>query len=180
MLLEAFVIEQWNPDGPRSGQDLYDLSEVLYASIHAGASVSFVLPFSLDDAQSFWRHKVLPGVRDHSRVVLIARDEEEIVGTVQLILDTPPNQRHRAEVAKLLVHPDARRRGVARALMEELEKVARGEGRTLITLDTRTGDAAEPLYRSMGYQLAGIVPRYACDPEERQLESTSILYKDLF
>lgn len=82
-------------------------------------------------------------------------------------------------MAKLLVHPKGRRRGLARELMEELEKVARGEGRTLITLDTRTGDAAEPLYRSMGYQLAGIIPRYACDPAGRQLEPTSILYKDL-
>jgi ribosomal protein S18 acetylase RimI-like enzyme len=77
------------------------------------------------------------------------------------------------------VHPKARRRGVARALMEELENLARRERRTLITLDTRTGDAAEPLYRSMGYLLAGVIPRYACDPEGRSLESTSILYKDL-
>jgi hypothetical protein len=78
------VIEQWNPDGPRSEQDLYELAGALHASVHAGASVSFVLPFSLDDAQSFGRHKVLPGVRNRSRIVLVVRGEGEIVGTVQL------------------------------------------------------------------------------------------------
>jgi ribosomal protein S18 acetylase RimI-like enzyme len=114
-----------------------------------------------------------------SRILLVARIESEIVGAVQLILDTPANQRHRAEVAKLLVHPKARRRGVARALMQAAESVARKEGRTLITLDTRTGDLAEPLYLSMGYIKAGIIPQYAVDPEGKKLEATSILYKQL-
>ena len=173
------LLEEWNPDGPRSEQDLRELAAVLHASVHAGASVSFVLPFSLEDAESFWRNNVLPGVRDRTRIVLVARDGAGIVATVQLILDTPPNQKHRAEVAKLLVHPKARRQGLARALMEELENVARREGRALLTLDTRTGDAAEPLYRSMGYTLVGVIPQYACDPESRNLEPTSILYKEL-
>jgi len=179
MLLGPPVIEEWNPAGPRREQDLLELSGVLHAAVHAGASVSFILPFSLEDALAFWRDKVLQGVKDHTRVVLVARSEGEIVGTVQLLLDTPPNQPHRAEVAKLLVHPDARRRGIARALMEEIENVARRAGRTLITLDTRTGDSAEPLYRSMGYVLVGVIPRYARDPESRTLEATSILYKEL-
>lgn len=173
------MIEEWSPDGPRAEHDLQELSAVLHAAVHAGASVSFVLPFSLDDAQSFWRTKVLPGVRNRSRIVLIARIEDEIVGAVQLILDTPANQRHRAEVAKLLVHPKARRRGIARALMQAVENTARKDGRTLITLDTRTGDLAEPLYLSMGYIKAGIIPRYAIDPEGQKLESTTILYKEL-
>lgn len=173
------MIEEWRSDSARVAQDLDELAGVLHAVVHAGASVSFVLPFSLEDARAFWRSKVLPDVRKRRRMVLLARSDGEIVGTVQLILDTPPNQGHRAEVAKLLVHPKARRRGVARALMEAIENVARREGRTLITLDTRTGDMAEPLYRSMGYVLVGIIPRYAIDPHGQALEPTSILYKEL-
>jgi ribosomal protein S18 acetylase RimI-like enzyme len=136
-------------------------------------------PFSFDDARAFWATKVVPGVIDRSRIVLIARIEDEIVGTVQVLLDTPANQRHRAEMAKLLVHPKARRRGVARALMQAVENIARKEGRALITLDTRTGDRAEPLYLSLGYVQAGIIPRYAIDPEGRKLEATTVLYKEL-
>lgn len=173
------MIEEWNPVGPQAEQDLEELSAVLHAVVHAGASVSFILPFSLEDARSFWGAKVLPGARDRTRIVLVARSGGEIVGTVQLILDTPPNQKHRAEVAKLLVHPKARRRGIARALMESVEDVARRERRRLITLDTRTGDSAEPLYRSMGYVLAGIIPQYSCDPEGQTMEPTSIFYKEL-
>jgi len=179
VLLDPPAIAEWSPGGPRSQQDLEELSCVLHASVHAGASVSFILPFSLDDARAFWRTKVLPGVIGRSRILLVARIESEIVGAVQLILDTPANQRHRAEVAKLLVHPQARRRGVARALMQAVENTARKEGRTLITLDTRTGDLAEPLYLSMGYIKAGIIPQYAVDPEGKKLEATSILYKQL-
>jgi GNAT superfamily N-acetyltransferase len=90
-----------------------------------------------------------------------------------------PNQPHRAEVKKLLVHPDARRRGIARALMLALEDVAAAEGRTLLTLDTRTGDSAEPLYLSLGYHAAGVIPRYARGPHSPELESTTFLYKEL-
>jgi len=152
---------------------------VLHAAVHAGASVSFVLPFSLDDARAFWRDQVLPRAAAGTRRVLVARVERRIVGTVQLDLATPPNQRHRAEVLKLLVHPDARRRGIARALMLAIEDVARAEGRTLLTLDTRTGDAAEPLYLSRGYIAAGKIPGYALAPDGGALEATTILYKEL-
>ena len=172
------LIEEWRPHAG-SETDLNGLAAVLHAAVHAGASVSFVLPFSLADARAFWRDKVQPGVEDGQRVVLLARSEGEIVGTVQLILDTPPNQPHRAEVAKLLVLPDARRRGIGRALMSAIEDVARRERRTLITLDTRTGDMAEPLYLSMGYVTAGIIPRYAIDPHGQRFDPTTILYKEL-
>lgn len=167
------AIEVWD------GTDVEELAEVLHAAVHAGASVSFVLPFSMDDARVFWTDQVSPAVRSGKRRVLMARCGGEIVGTVQLNLDTPPNQQHRAEVLKLLVHPHARRRGIARALMTQIEEIARAEGRTLLTLDTRTGDAAEPLYLSMGYVLAGVIPRYARAPEREELEGTSILYKEL-
>ena len=159
-------------------EDIERLAEVLHAAVHAGASVSFVVPFSLDDARAFWRD-VLPHIAAGTRRVLIARLDGKIAGTVQLDLATPPNQRHRAEVLKLLVHPDARRRGIARALMLALEDVARAEGRTLLTLDTRTGDRAEPLYLSLGYVLAGIIPSYARGPLCPDLEPTSFMYKQL-
>jgi GNAT superfamily N-acetyltransferase len=159
--------------------DLEGLAEVLHAAVHAGASVSFILPFSMDDARAFWVDKILPDVQRGKRRVLIARSGGALSGTVQLNLDVPPNQAHRAEVVKLLVHPAARRRGIARALMARIEEIARAESRNLLTLDTRTSDAAEPLYLSMGYVLSGIIPRYARDPAGSHLESTSILYKEL-
>jgi ribosomal protein S18 acetylase RimI-like enzyme len=98
---------------------------------------------------------------------------------VQLSTDTPPNQLHRAEVTKLLIHPDFRRRGIARALMEELEGLAERLGRSLITLDTRTGDSAEPLYASMGYVTAGVIPGYCRDAFVDRLDATTIMYKAL-
>src|SRR3954462_9272787 len=128
--MTGIEIAEWIP-GPE--RDLEQLAGVLHAAVHAGASVGFILPFSLDDARSFWSDKVAPPLQSGARRVLIARWDGSIAGTVQLILDTPPNQRHRAEIAKLLVHPDARRRGVARALMTAVEDVTRAEGRTLLT-----------------------------------------------
>jgi GNAT superfamily N-acetyltransferase len=180
--VERIVIEEWRPEasnGSRLEEQLDMLCGVLHAAVHAGASVSFVLPFSVDDARAFWRDKVLPGVRRGTRRVLLARSEEEVVGTVQLDLDVPPNQGHRAEVTKLLVHPKARRRGIGRALMMAIERVARAEGRTLLTLDTRRGDVAEPLYLSMGFVPAGVIPRYARGPLRPHLEDTTIMYKEL-
>ena len=140
--LAAIQIEEWRPYRPGAAsfeQDVDMLGEVLHAVVHAGAGVSFIVPFSQDEARAFWREKVLPGVRARTRRVVVARSGARIVGTVQLDLAMPPNQQHRAEVAKMLVHPDARRRGVARALMMSLEAIAQAEGRTLLTLDTVTG-----------------------------------------
>jgi ribosomal protein S18 acetylase RimI-like enzyme len=174
-----FVIEEWPAAAPTRDTDLRQLGTVLHASVHADASVSFILPFSLEDAFAYWSEKVLPSVEAGARRLLIARLEDHIVGAVQLNLDSPPNQRHRAEVSKLLVHPEARRRGIARALMTALEKIAVAEGRTLLTLDTRRGDAAEPLYRSLGYVIAGVIPRYARGPLRPDLEDTTIMYKEL-
>jgi GNAT superfamily N-acetyltransferase len=91
----------------------------------------------------------------------------------------PPNQQHRAAVAKLLVHPDARRRGIAKALMIALEEIARFEGRTLLTLDTVTGAGAELLYSSLGYTTSGVIPGYARRALTPELESTTIMYKEL-
>jgi len=172
------VIEEWGAEG-NVEQDLAMLAEVLHATVHAGASVSFVMPFPREESLAFWRERVLTGVRGGSRRVLVAREGGEIIGTVQLGLDTVPNQRHRAEVTKLLVHPKARRRGIARALMTALEAVALDEGRTLLTLDTQEASVAERLYLSMGYVLVGVIPRYARKALVEEMEGASFLYKEL-
>lgn len=178
----AIQIEEWRPD--RAEDDAVErevemLSDVLHAVVHSGAGVSFVVPFSIGDARLFWVEKVLPGARARTRRVVVARMAERIVGTVQLDLAMPPNQQHRGEVAKLLVHPVARRRGVARALMIALEEIARSERRTLLTLDTWTDGYAEQLYRSLGYVVVGVIPRFARGSTTPGLEPTTIMYKEL-
>jgi ribosomal protein S18 acetylase RimI-like enzyme len=176
--MNAVTIHEWRPSAA-SDEGLDALAGLLHAAVHAGASVSFILPFSLDDARAFWRDQVVPRVAAGSRRVLIARLDGGIAGTVQLDLATPPNQAHRAEVLKLLVHPEARRRGIARALMIAVEEVARTENRTLLTLDTRTGDLAEPLYLSLGFVRVGVIPNYARSPHSPELEPTTIMFKQL-
>lgn len=175
-------IEPWQPDregGASRENDLDALAEILRAVVYDGAGVSFIVPFSFDQARTFWTDSVLPGVHDGTRRVLVARDGGRIAGTVQLLLAMPPNQRHRAEVAKLLVHPAARRGGIARALMLALEDAARSEGRTLLTLDTWTGSVAERLYHDLGYVTAGVIPRYARSSTRETLEPTTIMYKEI-
>ena len=100
-----------------------ELTALLVACVHGGASIGFVLPFGEQEAEAFWTRKVLPGVGDGTRVLLAAEANGRIVGTVQLGHDTPANQPHRADVNKLMVHPDFRRRGIARALMAEVERI---------------------------------------------------------
>lgn len=176
------LIDDWRPDRPVAAtldEEIAMLGEVLHAVVHVGAGVSFIVPFSLDEGRTFWVEKVLPGVRAGTRRVLVARIGPRIVGTVQIDLATPPNQRHRAEVAKLLVHPDTRRQGIARRLMVALETVALSEGRTLLTLDTWTGSHAEQLYRSLGYTTVGVIPRFARGSTTPVLEPTTIMYKEL-
>ncbi len=155
------------------------LGALLHACVHDGASIGFVLPFAAEESEAFWSGKVLPAVREGTRMLWVARAGGAIAGSAQLDIDTPPNQPHRAEVRKLLVHPDFRRRGIARALMADLERYASGLGRSLLTLDTRTGDTAEPLYASLGYRTSGIIPGYCRDPFKDHLDATTIMYKTL-
>jgi ribosomal protein S18 acetylase RimI-like enzyme len=175
-------IEEWRPDTAEAvarERDVDALADLLQAVVHDGAGVSFIVPFSREDARAFWVGQVLPDVCARTRRVLVARLDGHIFGTVQLDLATPPNQRHRGEVLKLLVHPNARRRGIARALMVALEGIAESERRTLLTLDTWTGRHAETLYRSLGYLVAGVIPRYARGSTTPELEPTTIMYKEL-
>ena len=158
---------------------LAELAGLLRACVEAGASIGYVLPFHQNDAEAFWLKKTLPALESGRLDLLVARLDGRIVGTAQLDADTMPNQPHRAEVRKLMVHPDIRRRGIARALMGEIEARARGRGRTLLTLDTRTGDAAEPLYALIGYQTTGVIPGYCIDAITGAFDGTTIMYKQL-
>jgi ribosomal protein S18 acetylase RimI-like enzyme len=153
------------------------LSEILIDAIDGGASVSFLGPLSREDADSFWSI-VASGVANGERLLLGAFDDAELVGTAQLVIDTPPNQPHRADIAKLLVHRSARRRGVGRQLMDALETQARAHGRTLLTLDAQTGSDAERLYASCGYVRVGTIPDYALLPKGGPA-ATTIFYKRL-
>lgn len=162
-------------------RELPALARVLAACVAGGASVNFVLPFSAADAEAWWRGAALPAVARGTRRLLVARTAPggEPVGTAQLDIGTPPNQRHRADVTKVLVAPEARRRGVGRALMVALERLAREEGRGLLVLDTVEGSDAERLYRALGYARAGVVPRFARSPDGSRLEGTVFMYKEL-
>jgi len=155
-----------------------ELIDVLVDAISHGASVSFMWPFGREEAKAFWE-RVLAGVgKAGGPVVLVAEVDGRIAGTVQLHPAWPPNQPQRADVAKLLVHSAFRRRGIARALMVALEEHARGLGRTLLTLDTVTGSAADRLYRELGYVECGVIPRFAMMPGGEWI-STTIFYKQL-
>ena len=177
--MAEFDIAEWGRENGSVDDELEMLTEMLHASVHAGASISFVHPFPVEEARAFWRDSVLPEVRRGKRRMLVARAGGQIVGTVQLVPATPPNQRHRADVIKLMVHPKTRRRGIARALMIAVEELARAEGRTLLTLDTRTGDTGEPLYLSLGYVVIGVIPRYSRATDSPALEAATFLYKEL-
>ena len=140
------------------------LAEILCACVDAGASVSYLPPLAPDVARGFWK-RISADIAAGSRILLAAWSDAALVGTAMLEFAGQPNQPHRAEVQKLLVHPDARRRGIARALMLRLQDEARGAGRTLLTLDTRAGDRAEGLYRAMGWHEAGRIPGYALNAD---------------
>lgn len=166
-------------DGPALAARLDDFATLLRDVVQAGASVSFILPFEHAQARAFWETRVLPSLSADRRVLLAAFEGTRLAGTVMLDCDLPPNQAHRGEVAKLLVHPDFRRRGIARRLMEELEEHARARGRWLVTLDTRSGDHAEPLYRALGFEVAGSIPDFARAPEEDRFDATTYMFKRL-
>jgi GNAT superfamily N-acetyltransferase len=153
------------------------LAALLVDVVAAGASVSFMAPFTLTEATAFWSAVVGRLVRGEVRL-LAARDEAGIVGTAQLVLSQPPNQLHRADVAKVLVHSSARRTGVATTLMQQLERIASEEQRWLLVLDTVTGGAGEALYLQLGYEQVGSIPDF-CRFPTGELVGTTVMYKRL-
>ncbi len=153
------------------------LAEVLIDCVAGGASVSFMQPVSMDDAEAFWRG-VAEDARTGARALLVAEDAGGIVGTVQLVLNQPDNQPHRADVAKMLVHHRARRQGLGAALMSAVEKTARECGKTLLVLDAVTGGDAARLYARLGWTEVGAIPDYALMPGGG-LCSTTYFYKAL-
>jgi GNAT superfamily N-acetyltransferase len=141
-----------------------ELAEVLIDCVEGGASVSFMSPLPPEKALAFWQN-VIKSAATGERIVLVAEDGHgKIIGTVQVILQTPENQPHRADIAKMLVHRRARRHGVAAALMRAAEHAAREAKRTLLVLDTVTGGEAERLYSRLGWQKVGVIPGYALFP----------------
>jgi ribosomal protein S18 acetylase RimI-like enzyme len=139
------------------------LSEMLIEVVANGGSVSFMHPLAPETASDFWTRS-LAAADAGKRVVLGAAIDGALTGTVTLVLGTPPNQPHRADIAKLMTRMRHRGRGVARALMLEAEAIAVAEGRTLLTLDTAEEDGAARLYETLGYEFAGAIPDYAYKP----------------
>jgi ribosomal protein S18 acetylase RimI-like enzyme len=158
-------------------RELDGLAAVLVDCIEGGASVSYMAPFSHRDARAAFE-VVAAEVERGRRVLLAAFDEGHVVGTVQVGLATPPNQPHRGDIAKLLVRRSARRRGIAAKLMQAAELEAMAEGRTLLVLDTVTGDDAERLYVRLGWTRVGVIPDYALYPDGRPCDTT-VFYKQL-
>ncbi|MEW5687550.1 MAG: GNAT family N-acetyltransferase [Pseudomonadota bacterium] len=150
------------------------LAEILEATVAAGGSVHFMDPVPPGGAAAYWS----TAVADVGRVVLGAFVDGRLDGTVTLWLDTPPNQPFRGEIWKLMVHPDARGQGLARALMRHAEALAVRYGRTLLNLDTATEGGASELYESLGWIRAGVIPDYAFKPQGG-LVGTAIYYKAL-
>ncbi|MBW7474087.1 GNAT family N-acetyltransferase [Paenibacillus oenotherae] len=148
-----------------------ELSELLIDIVEDGASIGFLPPLSKEIAKQYWKEALGSGV-----ILWIARSENKIAGTIQLHLALKQNATHRAEVAKLMVHPSQRRNGIARALMNTVEDRAAVEGRSLLVLDTRSGDPSNYLYQSHGYIEAGSIPNYAISADGN-LHDTIFYYK---
>lgn len=158
-------------------EHLDGLAAVLADCVAGGASVSYMAPFTLEDARGAFEGFAADA--EHGRrLILGAFADGDLVGTVQVVLALPPNQPHRGEIVKLLVHRSARGHGIAQRLMEQAELEARAEGKTLLVLDTVTGSTAERLYERLGWTRVGVVPGYALYPDGRPCDAT-IFWKSL-
>lgn len=173
---EPFVIRALTAAG--AAARIPELSDILADCVEGGASVSFMAPLARETADAFWR-KVADGVAAGTRILLAAEDPDgRLMGTVQVIGDLPENQPHRADVAKMLVHRDARRRGLGAALMHAAADAARAAGKTLLVLDTVTDGDAERLYTRLGWVRVGVIPNYALMPDGSPCDTT-VFYKVL-
>jgi GNAT superfamily N-acetyltransferase len=159
-----------------SDAEIDGLANVLIDCVEGGASVSFMHPLPRDRAVAFWRG-VAQGVATGERALLVADDAQGVCGTVQLVLDQPENQPHRADLSKMLVHRRARRQGLGAALLRAAEATARDCGKTLLVLDTASEDA-ERLYERVGWQRVGVIPGYALLPQGG-LCGTTVYYRNL-
>jgi GNAT superfamily N-acetyltransferase len=160
-----------------SERQINELGELLIDCVAGGAPVTFMHPVAPEKAEAFWRG-VADGVAEGRRGLLVAEDESGIVGTVMLVLDLPENQPHRADLAKMLVHRRARRRGLGTALMRAAEELALECGRTLLVLDTATGSDAERLYARLGWQRVGEIPCFSLRPHGG-MTATTFFYREL-
>ena len=157
--------------------DIESLADILCDCVEGGASVGFMLPLSRERALQFWRQVAAEVARDH-RLLLVARDAVGICGTVQLILDLPDNQPHRADVAKMQVLRRVRKQGLGAALMRAAEDAARARGRHLLVLDAVTGGDGARLYERLGWVRVGDIPKYALWPQGGYV-GTTYYYRDL-
>jgi acetyltransferase len=169
------TIERLTP--PVTSADLRDLAGLLVDAIESGAAVSFLAPLDTEEAEAWWREAL--SAADPRAIFLVARAEDRIVGTVQLHPAWAPNQPHRAELVKLLVHRGSQRTGLGARLMEAAEEAARHAGFTLLTLDAKRGTPAERLYRRQGWTHAGTIPRYALDTDGVTPHDAVLFYKEL-
>lgn len=158
-------------------REIQGLCDVLIDCVEGGASVSFMLPMTRAKAEAFWSRTAAAQAR-RERIVVVAEDDSGIVGTVMVLLDQPENQPHRGDIAKMLVHRRARRRGVGEALLAAAESRAGEVGKTLLVLDTVSGGDAERLYRRLGWQRCGEIPDYALWPDGRPCPTT-VFFKRL-
>jgi GNAT superfamily N-acetyltransferase len=168
----AFRIRSLSPAEARAAAA--SLAAVLADCVWGGASVSFMADMTLAEAEAFWRGET---AADDGRTILVAEDADGIFGVVQVIPAWPPNQPHRVDIAKLLVHRRGRRRGPAAALMRAAEEATRQMGRTLMVLDTVTDSPAEALYDRLGWIRAGVIPDYALMPDGEPCPAT-FFYKE--
>ncbi|PEM31644.1 GNAT family N-acetyltransferase [Bacillus pseudomycoides] len=151
--------------------DIEELSELLKTVVDDGASIGFLPPLEQEEATKYWQTVLASEV-----ILFIAKINNKVAGSVQLHLITKPNGIHRAEICKLMTHPNFRRNGIGRSLMQKAEERAKQESRSLLVLDTREGDPSNRLYKSLDYQESGKIPGYAISPNG-ELDATVIYYK---
>lgn len=154
-------------------EHLEELTSLLMEVVEDGASIGFLKPVERCVIQDYWKHVLSSDV-----ILIVAKIEGRIVGSIQVHLCTKQNGAHRAEIAKLITHPHHRRKGIGRLLIEEAEQRAKNNGRTLLVLDTREGDPSNLLYTSYGFVKAGRIPDYAKSVDGK-LEATVIYYKEI-
>ena len=155
--------------------DIRALAALTVDVVEGGASIGFMLPIDAERAEAFWR-RVAAGVTDGERVLFVADEGDGVLGTVQLIVEQPENQPHRADVAKMMVANRARRHGIGAALMHAAEQEAKARGKTLLVLDTASADA-ERLYARLGWQRCGVIPGYALLPQGGLCDTTYFYHR---